>query len=713
MPITDILSENYDRFISDENGDAVYDKPSKVIAYNLLNYEWLDSTGYRTYDEFFNAVTNGTVGSNNDFSCDLLEDIVNKKSGVEAIRKINEFITRKPGKPRYTGKSVFGLPKGCKSGYRYVNSVLTREIWQSWQPGEQIFISAGTGRGKNTFIKKELLKHCGNQKVVIFENRESLMQQQVMDIVSEIDPEALKYSNITEDNMVIFGRYKNIMIISYQYAAKKCMLADSNFYNFCSQARYLIFDEAHYILDDAGFNKGISFFVRTFLYPVLTKDANNNDCKIPSFSNATKIFMSGTMEEIYEYVQTIAEFSEKPVDIIQEKEMLAEKNGFNSRGFLGRFGAEVNKNLVLSFPTDYSYIIPFKYKKYDDICNCISETSADDKWLIFVNSIEDGIKLQSALTDVCGETVKFLSAENKNSEKNKELYNQLIHNSRFDCRVLIATTVIYNGVNIKDERLKHIVIPFSTISVVKQLIGRKRMGEGETVNVYFPDVNYRKVKKHYCDCIRDCIEIMNLSGNLYNSALCQLNGLVDSSSKYYYLSPPDDFYIYHTSIYSMNVLLNYPAIYKLYYDICFYIFTLQRMNPELEDKSSDFIKILLTHLDIEEKYIDVTDITVSTHEEILGIAKRNLTDFLEKTINCPVVVPDINGLYEDMLEFKRLINETYKILHDGKSFDTQWKNKDRFFSNDRLKSFLAELLMPYEITSEGSKEKRTITVVKK
>lgn len=699
MPITDILSENYDRFIRDENGDAVYDKQLKVIAPNLLNYEWLDSTGYRTYDEFFNAVTNGTVGSNNDVSDSKPEDSENKKSGVEMIRELRESMCRKPGKPRYTGKSVFGLPKGCKSGYRYVNSVLTREIWQLWQSGEQIFISAGTGRGKNTFIKKELLKHCGNQKVVIFENRESLMQQQVMDIVSEIDPEALKYSNIIEDNMVIFGRHKNIMIISYQCAAMKCMFQETEFLNFCSQARYLIFDEAHYILDDAGFNKGISFFTNNFLGYI--------------FPSAIKIFMSGTMEEIYAYVQNIREFPKEPIDIIQEKEMLAEKDGFNSRGLLGRLGAEVNKNLVLSLPTDYSYIIPFKYKKYDDICNRISETSADDKWLIFVNSIEDGIKLQSALTDVCGKTVKFLSAENKNSEKNKELYNQLIHNSRFDCRVLIATTVIYNGVNIKDERLKHIVIPFSTISVVKQLIGRKRIGEGETVNVYFPDVHYSKVKKHYCDCIRDCMEIMNLSENLYNSALCQLNGLVDSSSKYYYLSPPDDFYIYHTSIHSMNALLNYPAIYKLYYDICFYIFTLQRMNPELENKASDFIKILLTHLDIEEKYIDVTDITVSTHEEMLSIAKKNLTDFLEKTIDCPVVVPDINDSYENMLELKRLINETYKILHDGKSFDTQWKNKDRFFSNDRLKSFLAELSLPYEITSEGSKEKRTITVVKK
>lgn len=123
-----------------------------------------------------------------------------------------------------------------------------------------MFISAGTGRGKNTFIKKELLKHINNDdKVVIFENRQSLMQQQIIDIISEIDPEVLKYNDISKDNMVIFGAYKNIMIISYQCAALKCMLRNNRFLDFCSQARYLVFDEAHYILDDSLYNKGINF----------------------------------------------------------------------------------------------------------------------------------------------------------------------------------------------------------------------------------------------------------------------------------------------------------------------------------------------------------------------------------------------------------------------------------------------------------------------
>ena len=64
------------------------------------------------------------------------------------------------------------------------------------------------------------------------------------------------------------------------------------------------------------------------------------------------------------------------------------------------------------------------------------------------------------------------------------------------------------------------------------------MAENETVKVYFPDVSCKNVKKRYRDCIKDCMEIINLNVNMQQSALCQLNGLVNSSpSKYYYLFP--------------------------------------------------------------------------------------------------------------------------------------------------------------------------------
>lgn len=699
MPIINLLWYDFDKLKRNKDGTIMYDERFKEITKNLLNHENLDSTLYHTYDEFFNAITNGAVtydrqqtkSSDNTTDTIPIPDLTNSndEETLSELKKINANLCNPSVYIPKPERNIFRLPKGCKSKYRYVSDVLTMKIWQSWRAGEQVFISAGTGRGKNTFIKNELLKHCGNQKVVIFENRQSLMQQQIIDIISEIDPDALPYIKSSNENMAIFGTHGNTMIISYQCAALKYMLQNNRFLDFCLQARYLIFDEAHYILDDANFNKGISFFAQNFLGK--------------SFPNATKIFMSGTMEEIYEYIQRVNKFPGEAIDIIKEKEILDEKgNDFPSFSIIAQHN-EI-RNSVLSLPTDYSYIQPYKYKTIDDICSQIAQTPIDEKWLIFVKSIGEGAMLKLCLQGICNNSVYFLNAENKNDDENAEIYNQLIRECRFDCRVLIATTVIYNGINVKDDNVKHIVVPFAPMSVVKQLLGRKRMSENETVKVYFPDVSCKNVKKRYRDCIKDCMEIINLNFNMQQSALCQLNGLVNSSpSKYYYLFP-DNF--------SMNARLNYPAIYKLYYDTCFYIFVLQRMNSKSKDTKSDFIKILLTHLDIEEKYDAVIDITVKTSEEEIEEAKIEFSEYLNSLIGTEIISPDENNSYEKFLELKSRINEMYKIIHSGKPLDTQWKNKERFFSEEKMKALFSELALPYAIESVSSKGKRSTKIIR-
>lgn len=661
LTIEQILMQDYDKLKRDETGTIVYDKRPKQIADNLLNHPSLDSQGCRTYDEYFNVLLNET---------------------------------------HQVQSQVYTLPDGCQSEYRYVNDVITREIWSNWLPLNSIFISAGTGRGKNTFIKMELLKHIGSAKVVIFENRESLMQQQIVDIVSEIDPEALKYQDISEESMVIFGSDKNIMLISYQTAAIKCALGDQRFLGFCQGARYLIFDEAHYILDDANFNKGINSFVNGFL----PRNA---------FPNATKIFMSGSMEEFYTFLQTVQPFTKEPSDIYKEKELLDSRRNDPTFPLTKElFFASISEH-ILSMPTDYSYIKPYKYKELKDICSQITQTAIDEKWVIFVKSIEEGVRLQSALQSICGDSVRFLDATNKNSDENEEIYNQLVHKSRFDCRVLIATTVIYNGINIKDSAVKHIVVPFTTVSVIKQLIGRKRVNEGETVNIYFPTVTYKALKKRYQNCIEDYMELIGLRYELPVRSLIQLNNLSHARpSKYYYLEPVTVSDTNGNSLKMLSPILNQPSIHKLYYDTCFYIYALHRMNSELGDGANDFVSILLAHLGITDNCAEVIDITSQTQGEKTNSTRQDLAAYLEGLIGTPIISPDDNDSYDTFLELKRIINEAYKTLHEGKNLDTQWSNKDRFFSAEKVKAFLLELSLPYDIHSEAKNKHRTTTVTK-
>lgn len=666
---------------------------------NFWKLERLDSSLYSTYDAFFHAVTNGSVLYDKQQKVSenaAMVKPVESEDILSMARSVREGLINTPKIADFPNRTTYRIPEGSKSKYKYVNDVLTDEIWKHWMPGEQIFISAGTGRGKNTFIKKELLKSCGSQKVVIFENRQSLMQQQIIDVISEIDPEILKYQDLSEENMVIFGSYRNIMIISYQCAALKCLYQDTDFRDFCSQARYLVFDEAHYILDDTPYNKGISFFVQTFLEK--------------PFPAATKVLMSGTMEEVYEYIQLLNHFPKEPIDIIEEKELLDEKGSSNNPHELARSIQHYQSpNSILSLPTDYSYIEPYQYKKTEDICTEISKSSPCEKWLIFVKSIEDGEKLKWKLDVICNGSVCFLSSENKKKDENAAIYNQLIRECKFNCRVLIATTVIYNGINIKDDAVKHIVLPFTSMSVTKQLLGRKRMKENEMVKVYFPDVTYGDAKRRYRDCIRDCMDLISLSQNLQYRALCQLNGLVNTApSKYYYLVPYQAA-IQNTFPIMMMAMLNSPAIYKLYYDTCFYIFVIQR----LKTGQSDFVKILLTHLNITEKYDDVTDITLEISDEKMQGEQAAFAAYLEGLLGNDIISPDENGSFDKFLELKQKINDIYKLFNHGKAFDTQWKNKERFFSGEKIQAFFSKLDLPYEIESTSSKGIRITKVTRK
>ncbi len=61
MPIVDLLWNKFDDLKRNEDGIIIYDERFKEITKNLLNHEKLDSKLYSTYDEFFNAVTNGLV----------------------------------------------------------------------------------------------------------------------------------------------------------------------------------------------------------------------------------------------------------------------------------------------------------------------------------------------------------------------------------------------------------------------------------------------------------------------------------------------------------------------------------------------------------------------------------------------------------------------------------------------------------------------------
>lgn len=133
------------------------------------------------------------------------------------------------------------LKKNVDYHYNYVSDALSSATINTWQAGKNIFIAAGTGKGKNTFVQKQLLKHFSHYgNIIIFENREALMTQQTTKMIEEYDKEVFKYNSKEEfqnDNIITFGSHSNVMIISYQKAALKLLTGDNRFMDFLSRVR--------------------------------------------------------------------------------------------------------------------------------------------------------------------------------------------------------------------------------------------------------------------------------------------------------------------------------------------------------------------------------------------------------------------------------------------------------------------------------------------
>lgn len=249
--------------------------------------------------------------------------------------------------------------------------------------------------------------------------------------------------------------------------------------------------------------------------------------------SATKIFMSGTMEELFVYLQKWSNCYQ-----IKEKEgyipQIVEKPN-DSQIILNVISDYVSAlNSILVIPTDYSYINPFIYNEYTDLMSNISESI--DKWLIFVSTIAQGEELKATLNSIYGEnTAIFIHAENKN-KKASEFYEELLTQEKVSVKVLIATTVIYNGVNIRDSELRNIVLPVTTMPVVKQLIGRKRMpdSESETLNVYFPLSSQSDIKKRFRRCVEKILSSLHeRNSNVFRTSAA-LNRLYPDNFEFTY-----------------------------------------------------------------------------------------------------------------------------------------------------------------------------------
>lgn len=354
-----------------------------------------------------------------------------------------------------------------------------QEDYKKWLPrgverhqkASRIFIESPTGTGKSSFVLNKLFPFAAenNYNVLYLTNRSALNQQMRNTVAQKLEgKEEIKKDEV---DFYLPGSFCRLTVINYQAIS----LNPTALETFLNDYAYIVFDEAHFFIEDSLFNAKTGLLLKSVL---------------DALPDAVWIFLSATLDGSEELLLAAA-------DKIQPNNLVD-----------ANLNKVVFKEHCIVYKNNYQSAVytPSFFRGIDDLMLVINRTMGE-KWLIFVSSIQRGKALQQRIKKETGRKAVFLSSENKADKRWKTLSTE----ERYDEDVLIATKVLDNGVNIRDEDVRHIVIPFCDRTEFMQMLGRRRTHEGERVCLYVEVPTIQKINtlRHGVAAKRNAINRVN------------------------------------------------------------------------------------------------------------------------------------------------------------------------------------------------------------
>lgn len=563
-----------------------------------------------------------------------------------------------------------------KLNLNYVSEIIG-EDYRNWNKGDIVKIKAQTGTGKTFFITgdkntKGLIDKIENKNLLYICNRIELKRQVKLDLLKKFEELHLIYKddNTDKKDIIIVENMKydinkldklkdihNVTVTSYQELAEREL--DNIYYNTnhtIENYDYIVCDECHFFLTDAGFNSKsfLSFF---------------NIVK-GKFENSIRIFVSATIDEVERAIE---------ISINENNEI---------------WNYDTNR--------DYSYLNTKYFKKLDDIVTTIKNDRTDDKWLIFVKNKKEGIELSEKL-QALNIDVEFIRAKVDSKEK-----KNITSNNEFDCRVLISTKVLDNGVNIKDDSVKNIAVMSYDETTFIQEIGRLRIdiNNAREINLYIPTFSYK-----------------NFAGKLkiYNKKIEQLN-LFETDRVAFNRKYNNDMTRIYDDLFIINKsgdleinMLSYDRLYKdkNFAEKMIMLFeggiemmdgTIEKFDCDYKDKFA-YVKEQLKWLGLEDTFSEDNLIEMVVDGEEIDQLKKYLESMVGKRLYSEeqqelsnLIINELITISKDTdYRTKKLKPSTIeKILREDLNLDyaiSKSKREDRVINGQRIRRNYIEIVV--------------------
>lgn len=412
------------------------------------------------------------------------------------------------------------------SSEKYVSNFIDINEVKTWVSSTPIFISSQTGSGKNYFIQNTLIKkhllqsNDNNNRMLILSNRKALNRQNKNEIADLYVKEGDSYYSHLREYYLPEGidryckEFNDIDIFTYQQMYNDDILSKKSY-------RFIICDECHFFTSDSIFNA----YTHNILKYIVDKG-----------KNSIRLYMSATLEDAIEAIIR-EEFSDYDKIMTKESYKYHDKIRINTpildlqsdkmhfrRNDDGTIHVTIPRLKILFYymKRNYDYITPHSYNEIKDLFKKIKETSSsDNKWLIFVGDTKTGKDILEYMNNDHSNSQKSNSSVSKATLITSQLINQtsgksnvandefdyIATNSKFNSDILISTSVLDNGINIKDTNVKNIIIDTPNKIEFIQMLGRvRKVGNNDNkLNLYFPRYDQRQYISFAKDFATDLI----------------------------------------------------------------------------------------------------------------------------------------------------------------------------------------------------------------
>lgn len=530
----------------------------------------------------------------------------------------------------------------------YLSEVITDDDISSWTPERPVYISAPTGSGKTSYLVYDKLVNLvikSNQRILIFTNRQKLCRQMKVDLLKLVGEHPEKYSASSLDNIEEIGN--NITILTYQKAAEYARHRSAEFLKKVEESAYVVYDEIHYILEDSTYNSNINHFT--------------NEVLLMRNKKGVQIFMSATFGEIFDYIDKEIYSYEKITGFCGIKE-----DNIQFYGVKDKF-----ENIAVKYFREDNQLV--------DLIN-----SSDEKFLVFVSSVTSGAKIYEKIT----KTKAFIfSTNNGELDNNSDVaLEEIINQEKFSCQVVIATSVLENGINISDKNLNNVVCVTADDVQLVQMLGRIRRDRTNprAITLYIkqksPAYFTKKLARYY---------------NPVSKAISLYSNKVECLHKYFQNQNPEREFIRNFFyFYGTDLRINNPAYFKLKRDID----NIQIYLKEFEILGEDAfifhqLNVLgLLHTYHHDNFIDA---------DCKNAVKIKLDEFLSAL--CDKIITDA----DEIASIRKRIGDDYNIITG-----TKWDNHlNRLPGSEKMCELLQTIGLPYSIElDKSSKQLRVIRI---